>query len=644
MKRAFLALAASVLCASTLLADDYDKQYKERADFLIKATAARDGDAMIKQFEASEYFRNAGGDAHKYAMPVALAKLALNPNDEQGLRFYRYLQDVAEKKPDRALYHFATYPRARLYFQFGDKLPAWIKDTNKYDAENFMKVMVGNRESETHGTDNHATMMRLNGLLWCEHLGAADPGHKLHEDYKFLKGWAQRQVRKYYNVGMGEYDSSTYVGFTCASWANLYDFSPDPDTRKLAEAALHWQAATMATKYFHGLNAGPESRGFADQPVGNINEKPTGRGVDNFLYAATGNHTDWCSWLWFGNSARPVFLDKTGADVNPFPANVLAFSSYRPPAPIRNLATKNVKLPFEVRASKPTYYGMGDNKDQEYLYIADSYMMGTLYSGDDGIATTGTILPQTTMFKLAIKNGPDVVVFGMAQGYHKHYPVEGRGPFDVYHQQGNAAIMVTHVSGVDDIKKRVEEKKWPAPNLAEHAILAVPKGIAEPVIQNGWYFWQIGTSFVAAYPLGGEAKFVDLPERAKSKDKDNHRWLVSPGAFSGWVIQAGSGANFQDFGDFRAAMSGKHVGISKYDGTVTYTSLLGDLLSVRHPGKPGEKPIAATNRKPLVFKDWPVYESPFINQPVNKGTMSITDGKQILTIDINAPTPKIDLK
>jgi len=635
-------LTALTLTAMTAT-DTYEQAFRQRADFFIRQTAAIDTDAMIEWFDGVDYFKGAGGDRHKYIMPPIIAKLHLDAKDEQALRAYRMLMKVNAQKGDRGLYHFAAFQRARLWGAVGDKLPDDVRAAEQYDVRNFAHIM------DRGGTENHAFMHRGSGYIYAELVGG-DYGGKLKRDgaLKKQKAWLIDQCKRYYHVGTGEYDSSTYLGYTAASWANVYDFTEDQEMKAVAKAALDWLAVAMARKYFHGVNAGPEARGFARDAVGNVAEPKARPGYDHFKHGSVGTSSDWIAWLWFGDTAGKVMLDRDDAQVSRFPGLNLAMSTYRPHRIIRDIATKNVRMPYTSRGSKPKYYGgakEGANKDQEILFVNHAFMMGTLYSPEEGKRTSGTIFPQTTMFKLAVRDKAGVQVFGAANGYHRHFPVEGRTPYDQYHQHKNTMINVCYVDAQEDERTK------------HRSILGVPEAAGDPLVKEGWYFWFIGDGFVAARPLNGKAAFESVGEKF---DDDGYRWLVSRGKLTGWVVHAGQAMTIAP------NQAGRETDPSVYGGTddfmtkvtanckldlsrfneehreVAFESDAGQTMRIRHTAdakSPGGRPKIWCDGREVSYDDWPVYESPYVSQKSGSGKLELSNGHETLTIDFAGEKP-----
>jgi hypothetical protein len=396
--------------------------------------------------------------------------------------------------------------------------------------------------------------------------------------------------------------------------------------REVARAALDWYSVAYGLKYFHGLQSGPEARGFAEKPVAAI--------------------TDVLAWVWFGG-APPGF----SPDLKPTQGSVRysiipALSTYRPDPIVSRLARKKVAMPFTVRASKPEYYGARrDNVYQETGYYTESYAMGTLYDPTPGDKIVGEIWPQTTQFKLAVHvpEKQTTVVFGAANPYHRHFPVEGKSPYDQYHQSRGAMVNICHVSDSDANGRTTAS-----------SLLAVPALAGEPTREKDWYVWQVGDTYVAAYPLGANTRFATLEDwsrRTKEREKDgtvkvaefpDYRWLQTDGQRCGWIIDTGARNDYPTLAAFREALRTRTaVDRSRFEDKtqVSYKSLQGDTMTIRHTGRAVGKPVAITNGTPMTYSDWPVYDSPYVNLPLRTGVLTVSDGTRRMTIDFSGDRP-----
>jgi hypothetical protein len=282
---------------------------------------------------------------------------------------------------------------------------------------------------------------------------------------------------------------------------------------------------------------------------------------------------------------------------------------------------------------------------QEFGFYTENYAMGTLYDPTPGDKIVGEIWPQTTQFKLAV-HVPEkaaTVVFGAANPYHRHFPVEGRSPYDQYHQAGGAMVNVCYVpDGNADARATAS------------SLLAVPKLAGEPTREKDWYVWQVGNTFVAAHPLGTNTRFVTLADwsrRTSEKAKDgtvkiaeyaDYRWLQTDGHHCGWIIDTGARKDYPTLAAFREALRTRtKVDVSRLADRqqVSYISLQGDTMTLRHTGRSVGKPEATTNGKAVSYTGWPVYDSPYVKLPLRSGVLTVSDGSRRMTIDFSGDRP-----
>ncbi|MCH8476065.1 MAG: hypothetical protein LAT55_12660 [Opitutales bacterium] len=605
---------------------NWERAYDRRAGFIVEQTAAADLDEVQAWFDRTSFFQNGGGDPHKFSLPAITTRLFLDPEDESALSLYRHLMEVDKLKDDRGLYHFAAFMRARLHLALGDALPEDIRAATGYDVRNYMRIM------RRGGTENHRFMHRASGLIFAEKIDGDYAGDETREDHlAALREWAMEEGRLMFTRGSGEYDSSTYVAFTVASLLNVYDFTEDEELRRAVRAMLDWQAAGMAHKYFHGVNMGPESRGFAIEAVGHRNEKPGFPGIRHLTHEPAGSNTDWISWLWWGGTDGHVRLGEPGAAIPRYPVHIPAMSSYRPPEILRDLARKTVELPYEARGSKPDFRRQIGGRDQEILYVDREYAMSTLYSPLPGVQRSGTILPQTTTFKILLRDEHAVRAFGAQNGYHSHRPLQGLSPFDQHHQAGNAAIVVTYVDA---------EEEGP---VVHRSLFGFPQAVGNPVQDDsGWYFWEVKDAFLAVYPLGEEPTFIDDPLPGFRRDH-GFRYLHSAGPLGGWIVQLEQRSeDYPDLETFQEAVrteTKKDLEAFSTERKVGFTSLSGETLALRHTGGPGGHPDAWRNGEKLDWDNWPVWESPYLHQELEGGVLTLSNGEEQLTIDWNDGAP-----
>ncbi|TVR43914.1 MAG: hypothetical protein EA402_08520, partial [Planctomycetota bacterium] len=186
--------------------------FEERRERVIRHLAQEDLARWRRGF-----FR--GGDPGKYLPGAAMAKLLVDPEDAEAIR---YMND--ERSP-REHYHFATVNWARFLPLFRNVLSEDTLREFKAGGSRYTDYISGG------GTENHKTMQYTGPLVfpWYTDSGLAN----LNRDDTLAAGkqWIRDYVQNIYQVGMGEWESSTYHAFTINGFLNVYDFAKDPEVR-----------------------------------------------------------------------------------------------------------------------------------------------------------------------------------------------------------------------------------------------------------------------------------------------------------------------------------------------------------------------------------------------------------------------------
>ncbi len=313
-----------------------------------------------------------GGDPLKRDLPPATAHLLLHPTDTAARAYLSIPGNLRQQ------YHFAAKNWARFYALFGqemgtdwqaefweavanyreERLPSDGPDRQYIDLSvphdlvgETGKLLGGNQKDG--GTENHKTMWRTSGLLYAQLFppGSEISGYSMAEAEEKISFLLKDYLRKMLTTGNGEYDSQIYYPHSIEAFLNLYDFSPDPETKALAKLALDYYLATYALKVYDGAIAGAQKRGSYDlNYAGEMRE---------LLYH------------WFGTPLGEQ--DKFHTSLHQIT------SSYRPNKVIYNILHKNVALPFEARIARPFYHMDVPNAFQEYFYGSENFGLGSVY-------------------------------------------------------------------------------------------------------------------------------------------------------------------------------------------------------------------------------------------------------------------------
>ncbi|HAX89057.1 MAG TPA: hypothetical protein DD379_22455 [Cyanobacteria bacterium UBA11162] len=563
----------------SLLSDRTLDENQAEAAFQARSLAIREKLAIEDLDKLDGWWRSRKiGDPHKYLLPVILARLSLGEHyDRQPI--WDILLKMDRDKSD--LYHFRSPYDIRIFFMFRDILPKEVEASYRsmLDAPRVGEWM-------EQGTENHMFMQRISGLALMDGSGWSTP---LPATAATNEAWLRAELNKFLTIGQGEFHSSTYYGYSIGGLLNLYDFARTPELRELAKAALDWYAANMAVRLSWGTTGGAESRGFD-------------RGTWD------GSELSGIAWVWWGDSPEIAQrMDRKGTRV----AVLAALSDYRPPSQFRAIARKEVPLPFELKASHPSYYSYhGGNRFWETFYVTPDYSLGTLLDAQRTYQTKGTINAQYATYKLVIRdpNGLSNAVVSLGGTFHSEMGT-GRSPGDQYVQEKGAVIYQLRLN---------EQDKMAGVPGRSHFVL--PARYGEPKRYRDWYIWRVENVWLCARPWGEK---ISWEEQVSDKNPD-YQVLAAIGLNTAWITDVGSVVDYPDLGSLQQALDRTNVGDRSWEGLgeIRYTSLAGDQLEMIYESNSGVG-RARINGKDRVLKDWAVLDSPYVKQGLDSGVLEV---------------------
>ena len=529
-------------------------------------------------------------DPNKYALPTVLAKLE-EKTDQEGANAY-----LARHTDE--LYNFSVVGLTRLLSMYGNEVPA---DTRNKIEHNLSATATWTAD----GTENHKLMWLTSG----EALTSKLP------ELTFWGGeseWRRKQllepirlyVKRLYEVGEGEWDSSTYIPFGIQSFVNLYDFSTDPHARAVAAAALDWYSTALAMKYFHGTLAGPEERGFDD-------------GTFSTNAALAG-------WLWWGDSMRPATsADFTGPRaINGRYSVYAALSSYRPHPALLELARKI--HPLEGHETNPNY-GMEKAAQNYGTFVStDNYFLGSMELGARGVTPWEN---QISQWKLVARGDGENYVFTSLNPFHD--PHEGKSPYDQVAQDKSTLIQMTSVpDGAEGAIDRLQEEISHRPSgddrfhgrVVREARFWLPSQLVAAAKQ-GWFFIAANRTWVAVRPLLTGAT-LETPARGNEE-----KCVVSRGSITGFVVQVADQEKYPTLEEFQSAVTRSvDVDLSEVaKGHVRVKSLDGAQLDFTFSSS-GTWPVFLVNGVAQPSNLSKVYDTPFIQQEGGRLTVRDSSG------------------
>jgi len=430
--------------------------------------------------------------------------------------------------------------------------------------------------ADARNTDNLRGMRETTAYLFAEETGN-------EATRKLYKEKLRRTAHAFLEMGMGEWDSTSYHMHSFAAYLNLYDFAEDEQVVGYAKAILDYLSAAGAVKYFHGAWAGPVKRD----------------------YGTTG------PWDTTSKGLYPYFGAAPASAAKPDLEHAFIFtSSYRPPMALVKLAEKNIDQPFELLNSHPAYEnwlpGQSDRPEFfETMYYGTTYQLGTLADGSDGYDTAG--------FKLAALGGDGVgrlVLAGTApDGKIKRNDAVSSAGGDRIGQFQNMALLVN------------------GRHPDTHFYVKLPDG-AKIEQDGGKTFVTINDTWIMLQPIpAGDATF----QTGKIKPKKGGGAMLSfqgrPGKASGFAMLVGDAAGHGSYAAFKR-LPGEVVDDG---GMITWSVNGGQSVGVRYAG-----PLTIwRNGKPHDFS-----QHVDVFQPADGGTAPIHSGwkQPSITVDYGGYT------
>lgn len=553
--------------------------FAERRKLLLQALANEDATYFEKIKPVP--------DPNKFAIPTVLAKLE-EGTDRDGA--FAYLGRHTDE-----MYHFGVVGLARLLPTFGDQLPS---DTRK----RMESAISANSNWTADGTENHKLMWLTSGVVLSSQLPQLS-------FYGGASEWRRKQllepirlyVKRLYEAGQGEWDSSTYETFSVQGFLNLYDFSTDPYAKAVAAAALDWYSTAMALKYFAGTLAGPERRGFDDGTLK--------------------SDTGLSAWLWWGDSSRAAANgDFTGPQALAGRYSVYAaLSGYRPHPALAELAHK--LYPVEGSETKPDYRMEHSAESYGTFYGTSNYFLGSAEVGTSGVSPSQA---QMSPWKLVAKGpGTNYVFTSMNPFYSSD---EGRSPYDQLAQHESALIQMTFIpQDAEGSVGRLQEEISNRPSgddrfqgrVIREARFRFP-AILSAEEDKGWFFIAADRTWIAVRPLQSGATVER--EAAGSADQ----YIVDRGSIAGFVVQVADRGNYETLQAFHDDVLGKvsldFSGIAK--GHIEATMLDGARLDFTYnPG--GAWPAFKVDGVVKPSSLTKVYDTPAVQQ--QGGRLTVRD-------------------
>lgn len=408
----------------------------------------------------------------------------------------------------------------------------------------------------------------------------------------FLKEYLRERARKglWIEAANGMYGLISLKGLY-----NVYDFSDDPELKRLTGQSLDLHWADWAQEQLAGVRGGGKSRIYNSG-------------------AFTGHDYYWeLSWLYLGiNRQTPPVGSKLD----------LLTSSYRMPLVVMDIALDAAgKGVYEVRnrcpgLSVPGYH----NKVAEYRlrtdtggilrysYCTPEFILGcSLYEPrplEDWalISSQGRWLGAIVAGSRDLRIVPHCGVQTWDRTYQQHWAVQSKGTLIC--------------------------QRWAPSTGTDLMRVWYAQGFTNRVERDGWIFVEAPGAYAAVRPVAGTYKW----EPAGPKDRAGE-WLVCSDPDTPLILTLVRKAEVADYETFQHRMVALPV---SFDGKVLiHTSWYGDTLRFFADRSAAPQ----INGAPIDYAPPRTFDSPFLHSDWNSGVVTVSKGERRLTLDFNDRQP-----
>lgn len=592
-----------------------------------------------------------GGDPLKYDLDPATATLLKNPRDKKALAFVSIPGNMIQQ------YHFGATNWTRFYGLLNNQMDQkWKKSfqesvgsyserrrpsdgarehaplSKSYNLVGFPEETSGMLGGgfKDGGTENHKIMWRTSALVYADLFpeDAKISGYAVPEVKKIVSDMFRIFFSKVLQVGNGEYDSHIYYPHSIYALLNMYDFSTTTENKEMAKFMLDYDLATYGLKNVDNTIAGAQKRGYLS------GEQPSE--METLMWAYTDNGTK----------------NMTGANIHLHQAT----STYRPNKVVLNIMKNNVKKPYQVFMSRPSYHMNIKNAFQESYFRSESYGLGN-------VAMTMVDNPnQQVIWSLVAEGKHGPLCFGGQQPFrlapagHSQYSQTAHNKRSLVLISGNSAekpkreLTEEEQSRYGNAKERLSiislpkiknkemlKEYFSKAQLSASSWLFVPKTVDKVIEKNGKIFIEANNTFIVVYPLSDYEwiKFEDWNFADKAEIADingnlqTYNILTVNGEFSGYIIDSAERGDYESIDNFMTkVLSEERIldsGFAKV-GKIGYKTLEDDFLDVEYQPT-GLRARFFINKKFVDYEKWAggaVYDSPYVK--VKDGRMYVNDG------------------
>ncbi|MFZ4725126.1 MAG: hypothetical protein ACOYMD_06730 [Paludibacter sp.] len=624
-----------------------------------------------------------GGDPLKYDLPPATASMLLKSKVKEVKSFLSIPGNLSQQ------YHFAAKNWVRFYALLADSMGDTWKlklqhavanyneetrvsdDGKKWLTLSFPHNLIGQSgyllggNAIDGGTENHKIMWRTSGLLYAQLFPytVKISGIVAPKAAALTKEMLRVFLKKLLVSGNGEYDSEIYYPHSIEGFLNLYDFSPDAETRLLAKFALDYYFATYGLKTVDGMIAGAQKRGYLS------NGKPSEMETMLWAFADVG------SWD-FKNAEIPIHV---------------ATTKYRPNKIILNIIQKKISLPFESKMSRPFYnmdkslafaesfycsqnYALGnvqnsivDNPNQQMIWsmVAKGAEHPLCFSGGQPLrgSTSGhspytqtlhskgtmIIMTAATELNAKIDTASPPTPSGIVRANYWHLAFsEQPHNYELYARQKYGSKPLHKVNFPNMNSAISIGQFWSDSKNSASTWFIYPTDLM-PIWLNGKYYFETPKMWIAVIPLNRIAGFEISPSKStvcELKNEEAKKFFIDynlisfVGDVSGYVVETAEKSRFSTIAAWDTFLQkSTKLNFSAKTKTVNYQSAYNEKLEMQYEAAK-LRPRTKLNGKYIDFENYTnaaVYQSLYLT--VKNGVMKVSDNVSSFTVDFTGNMP-----
>jgi hypothetical protein len=448
--------------------------------------------------------------------------------------------------------------------------------------------------SQIWGSENHTALRNSSCLAAAEAMvssglrslydDGSDAESQLNSWTAFAKAWIKEKVK---SGGLVEYFSPTYSPYSLMNIHLYFDFSDDPELKRLSRQFLDLWWALWAQEQVDGIHGGSKTRSYAQ------------RIADGMLLPST-------VWLYFGMGPVPRGLAPGEA--------AMAASSYRPPPVVMAIvrASSNHDQ-FNINNRTPgrmagTYRGGAIST----LDIQRNAVIRRARVTGDFILSTGMVpmLQNDRWLGVSSQNRWSGIVFAGGDRLARIVPsaILPRGEKSYNAQFGVQNEATQLIRGLFHERQRSPRK------------FGVFFGNPLRRLEQGDWIFVDAAGYAAVRPAFGGWR----------PDPEDPRWMILNDPRSPVVLQAARKVDFANLSTFIFAVTAMPIEFAERTVSVTGLGGAGKLTL----GIDRDSTIEIDG-KPVNFEPPFVLKSPFVNQAIGSSKVTVKVDDQLLILDFD---------